>query len=139
MLQNAFNSAKRLDHVRSVIVQIPQLSIMSLMGPPEGILLQNLIRFELGSHSPSLVVGQRVSVLLEQCVDARNATVPTIVQVLQRKSPVLCIGLLSLKRIFGPHALRVHKFRFPWLYKRLLFIIKAIIKIGDIITKIRSK
>jgi len=28
--------------------------------------------------------------------------------------PVLCIGLLSLECILGPHSLRVNKFTLPW-------------------------
>lgn len=42
MLQNALHSSQGLDHVRAVVVEIPQLAIMSLVGPPEGVLLQNL-------------------------------------------------------------------------------------------------
>ncbi len=44
---------------------------------------------ELLTHAPALVVGQRVSVLLEQRVDARDAAVPAVLQVLQRQPPVL--------------------------------------------------
>ena len=42
MLQNALHSSQGLDHVRAVVVEIPQLAIMTLVGPPEGILLENL-------------------------------------------------------------------------------------------------
>ena len=42
MLQNALHSSQGLDHVCAVVVEIPQLAIMTLVGPPEGILLENL-------------------------------------------------------------------------------------------------
>ena len=44
MLQNALHSPQSLDHVCAVVVEIPQLAIVSLVGPPEGVLLQNLER-----------------------------------------------------------------------------------------------
>lgn len=42
MFQNAFNSSQSLNHVSSVVVQVPKLAVMPLMGPPERILLQDL-------------------------------------------------------------------------------------------------
>ena len=42
MFQNALHTSKGLDHVSSVVVQVPQFAIVSLMGPPEGILFENL-------------------------------------------------------------------------------------------------
>lgn len=42
VFQNAFNSPQSLDHVSTVVVEIPQFSVMSLMCPPERILLQHL-------------------------------------------------------------------------------------------------
>jgi hypothetical protein len=47
MLEDSFNAAERLDHVGSVVVQVPELSVVALMRPPERILLQHLILFEL--------------------------------------------------------------------------------------------
>ena len=44
VLQNALHSSQGLDHVCAVVVEIPQLAIVSLVGPPEGVLLQNLER-----------------------------------------------------------------------------------------------
>lgn len=38
---------------------------------------------ELCANAPALVVGQSVPVLLEQGVDARNASIPAILQILQ--------------------------------------------------------
>lgn len=42
VFQNTFHSAQSLNHVGPVVVQIPQLAVMSLVGPPERILLENL-------------------------------------------------------------------------------------------------
>ena len=42
VFQNALDTAERLDHVRSVVVQVPQFAVVSLMRPPERILFQNL-------------------------------------------------------------------------------------------------
>ena len=128
VLQDALHATQSLDHVGTVVVQIPQLAVVPLMGPPEGVLLQHLhahkpvlssvkgtnnrsivyfnlrnsiskwqtscvwcasylILFEVGPDPPALVVGQRVSVLLEQSVDAGDAPVPGVLQVLQGQTP----------------------------------------------------
>lgn len=42
---------------------------------------------ELCANAPALVVGQSVAVLLEQRVDARNASIPAILQILQGETP----------------------------------------------------
>ena len=55
---------------------------MALVCPPEGVLLQDLVLLEVSAHAPALVVGQRVAVLGEQGVDARDAPVPAVLQVL---------------------------------------------------------
>ena len=47
----------------------------------------DLVLFEVCSHSPALVIGQCVTILLEQSVDAWNASVPAVLQVLQCQSP----------------------------------------------------
>ena len=56
MLEDALNAAKRLDHVGAIIVEIPKFAVVTLMRPPEWILLENLVRFELGAHTPAFVV-----------------------------------------------------------------------------------
>ena len=55
---------------------------MALVGPPEGVLLEQLVLLEVGAHAPALVVRQRVAVLGEQRVDARDAAVPAVLQIL---------------------------------------------------------
>ena len=44
VLQYALHPSQGLDHVCAVVVQVPQLPVMTLMSPPERILLQNLTR-----------------------------------------------------------------------------------------------
>lgn len=45
-----------LNHVRSVIVQVPQLAVVALMSPPEGVLSQNLVLLEICPYTPTLIV-----------------------------------------------------------------------------------
>lgn len=52
---------------------------------------------------------------LEQGVDARDAPVPAVLQVLQRQPPVLRLGLLPLQVVLAPHALAVRKLALPGL------------------------
>ena len=76
------HAAERLDDVGSVVVEVPQLAVVALVRPPEGVLLKQLVLLEVGAHAPALVVRQRVPVLAEQRVDARYAAVPAVLQVL---------------------------------------------------------
>jgi len=89
---------------------------VTLVSPPEGILLQYLVLLELRSYAPALVVGQCVTILLEECVDTRNTTIPAVFQIFQSEPTVLGIRLLTLQRILGPHALRVDELTLPRLY-----------------------
>ena len=82
MLEDALHSAESLDHVCPVVVEVPQLSIVLLMGPPERILLQDLVLFEILSHAPPLVVRQCQSIFLEECVYPWHASVPGIFQII---------------------------------------------------------
>jgi len=116
VLQDALHAAQRLDHVRPVVVQVPELAVVTLVRPPEGVLLQHLVRLELRPHPPPLVVGQGVPVLLEEGVDAGDAAVPGVFQVLQGEPPVLRGGLLPLQRVLRPHSLRVDELGLPRLH-----------------------
>lgn len=42
MLQDALHPTKSLDHVSAVVVEVPQLPIVTLVSPPEWVLLQHL-------------------------------------------------------------------------------------------------
>ena len=89
VLQDAFDTSQRLDHVGTVVVEVPQFAVVALVGPPEGILLQHLVLFEFRADAPSFIVGQSVSILLEERVDARNTAIPAVFQVFQCQTAVL--------------------------------------------------
>lgn len=42
VLQNALHTTQGLNHVCAVVVEVPELAVMPLMCPPEGVLLQYL-------------------------------------------------------------------------------------------------
>lgn len=42
VFQNALHATQGLDHVCAVVVQVPQLAVVPLVCPPEGVLLQDL-------------------------------------------------------------------------------------------------
>ena len=46
VFQDPFDSTQSLDHVRAVVVEVPQLPVMTLVGPPERVLLQHLPKSE---------------------------------------------------------------------------------------------
>mmetsp|Transcript_889 Transcript_889/g.2133 ORF Transcript_889/g.2133 Transcript_889/m.2133 type:complete len:481 (-) Transcript_889:3567-5009(-) len=115
VLQDAFHAAQGLDHVRSVVVQVPELAVMPLVCPPERILPHDVVLLEVLANPPALVKGKGVPVLLEERVDAWNATVPRVLQVLKGEAPVLGVGLLTLQRVLGPDALAVDELRLPGL------------------------
>ena len=75
---------------------------MPLVGPPEGVQLEQLVLFEVCADAPPLVVGQSVAVLLEERVDSRDTSVPRVLQIFQRQTPVLRIRFLSsvLKNLY---------------------------------------
>lgn len=76
VLEDTLDTAKSGNDVDSVVVELPELAVVSLRRPPEGIRLEELVLLPVGSNSPSLVVGERVSVLLEERVDSRNSSIP---------------------------------------------------------------
>jgi hypothetical protein len=83
MLQNSLNTSKGLDHIGSVVIQIPELSVVLLMCPPERILLQELILLEVLPYSPSFVISESQSVLLEKSIDPWNTMIPSLLQIIQ--------------------------------------------------------
>jgi hypothetical protein len=42
VLENALHPAQRLDHVRPIVVEVPEFAVVALVGPPERVLLQHL-------------------------------------------------------------------------------------------------
>ena len=116
MFENSFNTSKSLNNIGSVIVQVPQLSIMSLVRPPKGILFQNLVLLEVCSHPPSFIISQCVSILLKQCVNAWYSSIPRIFQIFKGQTSVLCLCFLPFQCIFCPDSLRINEFTLPRLY-----------------------
>lgn len=55
-----------LDDIGAVVVEGPQLAVVPLVRPPEGVLPQYLVLLELGAQPPTLVVCQRVPVFLQR-------------------------------------------------------------------------
>lgn len=82
VLQDALHSSQSLDDICPVVVQVPQLAVMALVRPPEGVLLEHLVLLEVSAHAPALVICQSVPVLLEQGVDPGHSPVPGVLQVL---------------------------------------------------------
>ena len=53
-----------LDDVSAVVVEGPQLAVVPLVRPPEGVLPQHLVLLELRTQPPALVVCQCVPIFL---------------------------------------------------------------------------
>jgi hypothetical protein len=138
MLQDSFNPAKSLNHVSSVVVEIPQLSIMFLMGPPERILLEKLVLFELLPDSPTLIIGKSEPIFLEESIDSRNTMIPGLFQIIQSESSVLSLGLLSLDCILGPDSLTVNKLGVPSLNVSIQVGNKLILFVGHACSEMRN-
>mmetsp|Transcript_4532 Transcript_4532/g.13244 ORF Transcript_4532/g.13244 Transcript_4532/m.13244 type:complete len:1314 (+) Transcript_4532:2393-6334(+) len=115
VLEDALHAAQRLDHVRAVVVEVPELAVVALVRPPEGVGAHELVLLEVLADAPALVVGEGVAVLLEEGVDARDAAVPRVLEVLEREPAVLRRRLLLLERVLRPDALRVDELRLPGL------------------------
>lgn len=81
MLQDSFNTPQSLDDISPIVIQVPQLPIMPLVRPPEGILFQNLILLEICPYPPSFIICKGVSVLLEQSIDSRYPAIPRILPI----------------------------------------------------------
>jgi len=88
---------------------------MLLMCPPERVLLEYLVLFEILSDPPPFIISQGQPIFLKERVDARNTSVPRVFEICQRQSSVLRDCLLPLECIFGPNSLRVDKLTLPSL------------------------
>ena len=66
---------------------------------------EQAVLLEMRPDAPALIVRERVPILLEQSVDAWDAAVPGVLQVLQGQPPVLRLSLLPLEGIFRPDPL----------------------------------
>ena len=86
MLENTLDSTESSDNVDSVVVELPEFTVVSLRGPPErtttisisdeceetthddSLVLEELILLPVRSNTPSFVVSESVSILLEESV-----------------------------------------------------------------------
>ena len=96
VLQNGLDTTQGLNHVGAVGIEIPQLAVVSLACPPERIALHELVEFELGPGAEPLIEAQSAAILLEQGIDAGQAAVPAVFQILQGESPVLLVCFQAL-------------------------------------------
>jgi hypothetical protein len=78
MFKDPLDTPQSLDHVSAVVVQVPEFAVVLLMSPPEGVLFENLVLFEVLSNSPTLVIGESQAVFLEESVDSRDTSVPRV-------------------------------------------------------------
>ena len=92
MLENSLNTTKSLDNIGSVSVEVPELTIVTLRCPPEWVALHLLVDLELCASSETLVETERASVLLEEGVDTRKTTVPTVLKILKSQAAVLLLS-----------------------------------------------
>jgi hypothetical protein len=85
------------------------------MCPPEWIGACDLILLELLTDTPSSIISQGMAILLEQCVDTWDTSVPAVIQIIQRQPPVLSFSFLFLERILAPYTLTVNELALPRL------------------------
>ncbi len=115
MFKNTLNTSKSRDHIDPVVVELPELTVVSLIGPPERIRSKAVELLEMCPQSPSFVVGEGMSVLLEERIDTGYTSVPTALQVLKGESPIARRCLFSLQGVLRPHSSRVEELCLPWL------------------------
>lgn len=115
VLKDRLDSSKGSDDVDSVVVELPELSVVPLGRPPERVVLEELVLLPVDPDSPSLVIRERVSVLLEERVDSGDSSIPRVLEILEREPSVLSGGLLPLHRVLAPDPSRVLEFRLPGL------------------------
>ena len=56
--------------------------------------------FPFDSVSPSLVVSESVTILLEEGIDTRDTTIPGIFEIFESETTVLSVGFLSFQSVF---------------------------------------
>ena len=114
VLENALDTSQSSDDIHTVVVELPQLAIMALRRPPEGIatderersartedaieglLFEELVLLPVRAHTPTTIIRKSMTVLLEQSVDTWDTTVPAVLKILERETTVLRVRLLPL-------------------------------------------
>jgi hypothetical protein len=56
-----------------------------------------------------------MTILLEEGIDAGNATILTNIQIFRCQATILSIRLLALHRVLQPNTRRVEELSLPWL------------------------
>mmetsp|Transcript_1930 Transcript_1930/g.3398 ORF Transcript_1930/g.3398 Transcript_1930/m.3398 type:complete len:226 (+) Transcript_1930:445-1122(+) len=113
VFEDAFDSTEGLDHISSIVVEVPEFSVMASMSPPEGVDTDDLVLLEISADTPALVVGEGVTVLLEEGADAGNTSVPRVLEIFKGETTVLLHGLLAFEHVLGPDTLAVEELLFP--------------------------
>ena len=86
VLQDALHTSQGLDHVRAVVVQVPQLAVVTLVGPPERILFQHLGRHHhVGSGT--YVATLQDDITISSCTSANPSHPYACVTVHSTKDP----------------------------------------------------
>ena len=85
------------------------------MGPPEGVVLEEVELLKVRTNTPSLVISKRVTILLEEGVDTGDPPIPCILEVLQSQASILGHCLLSLHGVVSPNALTINELALPGL------------------------
>ena len=89
MLEDTLNITQGGDNVHTVVVELPQLAVVTLGRPTERVVLEELVPLPVRPYTPAAVVCECVTDLLEERVDARNTTVPAVLKILESQSTVL--------------------------------------------------
>jgi hypothetical protein len=113
VLENGLDTTQRLNDVRAIRVQVPELTVVALACPPEGVALHVLVDLELGPGTETLVETESTAILLEESVDTRQTTVPAVLEVLQSQAAVLLLSFLTFLGVFNPNTLGVTELRLP--------------------------
>ena len=86
VLQDALHTSQGLDHVCAVVVQVPQLAVVTLVGPPERILLQHLGRHH-HAGSGMYVAAWQDDITISSCMSANPSHPYACVTVHSTKDP----------------------------------------------------
>lgn len=74
MFKNRLDTTQSCNNVDSIVIELPELAIVSLRCPPERIGFEKLVSFPVRPDTPSLIVSKSVPILLKECVDSRNTS-----------------------------------------------------------------
>ena len=83
MLKDTLHTTESSNNIDTIVIQLPQFTVMTLGCPPEGIVLKQLILLPIRSDSPPAVVSKSMTILLEERVDTRDTTVPAVLEIFE--------------------------------------------------------